>query len=169
MDTRRLTNLERVLIVDEGKKHQPYKDSRGFWTIGVGHFIGKNLESLELSERIVMMMLEEDIAKATNIVIRIFGLSTWDSWGAARRDAVTCLVFSMGEGDERRGFLSFRNTIRAIREGKWEEAASNLLDSKWAKDVDPKQREGKGRDDRLAYMLRTGCYHEEYRIPPGTS
>lgn len=168
MSSAPLTNLERILIADEGKKYSPYKDTKGYWTIGVGRFIGKNLESLVLSERIVMMMLEEDIAKATNIVIRIFGLAVWDSWAGARRDAITSLVFNMGEGNEEKGFLSFRNTIRAIRENKWEEAARNVLNSKWSKDVDPKQRVNKGRDDRLAYMLRTGCYHEEYNIPGAT-
>lgn len=163
MNNEALTNLECILYNDEDEKLTPYKDSLGNWTYGVGRFIGKELSSLKISKRIALEMLKEDIEEAQRIAIKIFGSDKYYSWIEARRDAILCLIFNMGEGNSKRGFLSFKNTIQAIKEENWNKAAENMLDSLWATQVDPKRRIGKGRDDRLAFMLKYGDYHPEYR------
>jgi lysozyme len=47
------------------------------------------------------------------------------------------------------GLLKFKNTLRAVREGRFEDAAKGMLASKWARQV-------KGRAVRLAQVMKTG-------------
>jgi lysozyme len=47
------------------------------------------------------------------------------------------------------GLLQFTNTLAAVREGRYEDAASGMLTSLWARQVGP-------RATRLAEMMRTG-------------
>lgn len=153
--------LYSILKKDEGTKLKVYKDTLGNWGIGTGRLIGKNLEDLELSKETVSQMLREDIDKAISVVNNIFGPSARE-WSAARSSSVISLAFNMGEGNDQRGLRSFKKMIAAIKENRWDDAANELLDSNWAKQVDPKARPDEGRDDRLAYMLRTGKFHQYY-------
>lgn len=156
---RNLKNINKVLVVDEGFKLQPYKDSKGFWTIGVGHYIGTNLESLRLTEASVNALLEDDARKHYQILRDIFGDQFLESIEEARVAALLSLAFTMGEG-----FKNWKNTIELIKNQEWERVAEIVLGSKWALDVDPKKREQQGRDDRVAFMLREGTYDAYYKI-----
>lgn len=156
----RSSALKQILIYDEGVRLRPYRDSLGNWTIGVGHYIGKDVEDLKLSEDVVMRILEEDLEKVELAALEIIGAFLFCDLTEARKDAVRSLIFNLGPA----GFVGFRRTIDAIKEGRWDEAASELLNSKWARQVDLKNLSGRGRDDRIAEMLRTGEYPEAYRI-----
>lgn len=161
----KISNLHKILVRDEGLKLKAYKDTLGNWTIGIGRLIGRNLESLTISEDTAYQMCDEDIGKAVRGVVAIFGKDMVNSWTNARRAAMICLVFNLGED----GFREFKRTIKAISENRWEDAASHLKESLWARQVDPKQRPDEGRDDRIAYMIRTGRYHEEYNCDSDSS
>jgi GH24 family phage-related lysozyme (muramidase) len=149
-----------VLRHDEGVKKSPYRDTKNLWTIGVGRLIGADLKLLKLSDKIIDAMLEEDISEAVEDVCAILDPEIWEKLGDARKVAVISLLFSLG----RDRFQKFRKTIAAIREGDWVKASQEILLSKWAVDVDPKQREGIGRDDRVAYMMRFDQFPKEYDI-----
>lgn len=149
-----------MLVGDEGIKFQVYKDTKNFWTIGVGRYIGENLADLRLSYNTVMQMLDEDVDKHYREACTIFGQEWFDSQAIGRQLAILTLVFTMG----RDTLLSFHQTVPAIRREKWAEAALLLRRSKWAADVDPLKREGIGRDDRICYMLETGEIHADYKI-----
>ena len=161
-----LSNLEKILLTDEGLKLKPYLDSKGLWTLGIGRMIGQTLNEMRITEHLAYVMLREDIGTAVRAAVSVFGKDRYNSWLSARRDAILSLLFNMGEGNEVRGFRSFAKMIAAIKSEDWEGAAMELADSKWARDVDPKERVAKGRDDRIIYMLRTGEYHEEYNCTP---
>lgn len=152
-----------VLTKDEGtgvigRPGKPYRDSAGYWTIGIGHFIGLTLTEIELSQRVMDEMLMEDIERHLKDARMVIGEEVFDMLPVARQVAILSLVFTLG----RNKFLQFNKTIRAIKEGAWEDAATQVLKSKWAQDVDPKQRVNEGRDDRIAYMLRNGELHPAY-------
>lgn len=164
MRAEELSKLETVLIYDEGMKLSPYKDTLGNWTIAVGYFIGKNLEDFCISEKVARVMLYQKINESIEIAIRIFGEQFIDSLTCARKAAILSLIFNMGEGDEFHGFRSFKKTIEAIKRHDWDMVCENLEVSKWARQVDPKQVSGKGRDDRIIYMFKTGEYSKEYGI-----
>lgn len=159
-----LTPLQQILVKDEGIVLSPMKDTLGNWMYGIGRNIGTDLKMLTISPRVARVMLEEDIETATQRAVSIFGEEYLSTIAPARRDAIVSLIFNMGKGNSRRGFLSFVKAIQAMREHRWDIAAKEVLDSQWAHTVDPKDRDGVGRDDRIAFMLRTGEYHEEYRI-----
>lgn len=148
-----LAKVEAVLIHDEGDFAEPYLDSEGNWTIGVGRYIGKSLQNIRLSKQVRLLMLQEDIEGAIQIALRIFPEQAFCSWTEARQVAILSLIFNMGEGNDLRGFRSFKKFIAACLREDWETAGAELRSSKWARQVDPKMIDGKGRDDRLITAL----------------
>ena len=127
----------------KGGMLQAYRDSVGLLTIGYGHCI----ERKGISQRAAEIILEDDLLDAENAVERM----ALGDIGDARRAAVVSMCFNLGEA----GLLKFKDMLAALRRGDWQAAHDEALDSKWSKDVDPKQRVGEGRDDEIANMLLT--------------
>ena len=150
----------KILINDEGYSETPYLDSKGNYTIGVGHLIGKLLSELKLSRSVIEFMLREQIDICIKELIEIFGIDDFYSWQEPRQVALISMIYTLGKSR----FLSFQKMIHAIKLAQWKAAANQCLMSKWAIDVDPQQRPGIGRDDRVAYMIREGKFHEIYKI-----
>lgn len=133
------TTLEQQLIRHEGWRNRPYEDSVGVITIGVGH----NLEAKPVSDELIMLWLKDDIAEA---VSSLFDQHFWvASIDVVRREVFINMVFNLGI----RRFSGFRKMLKAAKEGDWEEASRQALDSKWASQVG-------GRATELAEQLRTG-------------
>lgn len=156
-----LGKLCKMYMFDEGFSLEPYLDDKGFWTIGVGHYIGPSLLNFpfsKITKELAMDWLKTDINKAYIDVVSVFGDEAIKSWSNARLAAVHTLLFTLGRGK----FDKFISTIPAIKENRWSDAAKLILQTKWARDVDPKQRVDLGRDDRIAYMLKTGEWHPDY-------
>ena len=131
--------LKEELTRDEGKRLEPYKDSEGHLTIGVGHLMDS-----PLSERAVDVILDDDIAEAEADLDRIF--PTWrDDLTDNRQRALLNMTFNLG-GTRLRGF---RKMWVAINMEDWKDAAAEALDSKWALQVGP-------RSQRIASMLEDG-------------
>lgn len=151
---------KQVLRMDEGVHNKPYKDTKNLWTWGVGRLIGATLDNIHISDTIVDIMLEEDIKTAVADACVIIGEDNWNKLGEARQVALISLLFTLG----RTKFNKFRNTIDAIKKEDWNRASEGVLDSKWAIDVDPKQRAGVGRDDRVAYMLKLNKFPKDYDV-----
>jgi lysozyme len=138
-----MENLHEQLIRDEGMVLKPYRDHLGYLTIGVGHCLDKK----PISKRAALVMLDDDIADA-----RADLLAKWP-WmrdlSPARLGAFINLAFNMGVGNEAAGtgLAGFKQTMRAAAEGRWEDVAQGLLDSKYATQVGP-------RAHRVARQLR---------------
>jgi len=159
MDALEFSIIKKVFIADEGEHLKAYTDSKGFWTIGIGHLLpDDSFNDFEITKDISDTFFVADIAQATLDACLLLGKKTFYSLNLARRIAVLTLAFTLG----RKKLAKFTETLPAIRFGKWEKAAELLLKTKWAEDVDPRKRLGKGRDDRVAYMLRTGEIHPDY-------
>lgn len=158
-----LTSFEKaarsVLTVDEGIRYCPYKDTKGNWTIGVGHFIGPILEKFTLDFETIMFILMKDIGNKVDFLHAIFGEEFYESLPRARQLALLSVAFSMSP----EAFEGFREMIAAIKKLDWDSAARELLDSDWQHDVNPRHKEA-GRDIRLAFMLKTGNYHSAYDL-----
>lgn len=132
---RRLDSIKR----HEGWRSKAYQDTEGIWTIGYG----RNLQELEISLELGTQWLLEDIQNAEKEARKF---PEWDYLDTeARQDAFVEMVFNMGSPR----VSGFRNTLRAIREQDWEEAATEMLDSKWADQVGVRAR-------RLSEQMRTG-------------
>lgn len=157
-----LAAAQRMLIADEGIKLVPYICTGGYWTIGVGHKItglnGQAPKGIRWTLEQALEQLKSDIIEHWIEVLRLFGFDFVASLPTGRKLALLTLMYTLGSPKLR----TFHQTIPAIKEGRWEEAARLLLQTKWARDVDPHQREGIGRDDRISRMLLTGEVDPNY-------
>jgi len=136
---RLLTRLKK----SEGFRARPYRDTEGVWTIGYGW----NLDSVPMPESIAEAMLHyQAVSAVADLDER---LPWWRDLDPVRQSVLADMAFNMGIGDAEHGLLSFRNTLLAIKAGRYAEAAEGMRASKWARQV-------KGRAERLARMMETG-------------
>lgn len=119
-----MNKLERELIRDEGLCLKPYLDSVGKLTIGVG----RNLDDNGISEAEALMMLRNDIANSQQELERFGWFRQLDS---RRKDAILNMHFNLGLPR----LLSFKKMIAALEQGKWDKAADEALNSRWAEQV----------------------------------
>jgi lysozyme len=136
-----MTKLQEMLIRHEGKKYKPFRCTAGKLTIGVGH----NIEDNGLTEKVVMLILTDDIADAVQQLNRYF--HWFQTMDHVRQDALIDMVFNLGIGT----FLSFKKTISALSAGDYDLAAAEMLQSQWAQQVGNRAVE-------LSEMVRTGEY-----------
>jgi len=126
------------LIQHEGQRSKAYQDSRGIWTIGVGH----NLEANPISDMAIHQVLSDDI---TEIEGRLdLNLPWWRSLSEVRQRVLADMCFNLGIGK----LLGFNNTLAAIANGRYSDAAALMLQSTWAAQV------GK-RAKRLSRMMES--------------
>lgn len=135
MNRERLKNL---LILHENLKLKVYKDSLGIETIGVG----RNIRDKGISLNTALQMLDEDIDECYEDLQTFSWFNALDD---IRQEVLLDMRFNLGPTR----FRGFKNTLRAVEEGRYSDAASSMLASKWAKQV-------KTRATRLAKMMETG-------------
>lgn len=136
----------------EGRTGKPYKDSVGKWTVGVGHNITANglpapmvVEILEvggISDASIIQLLGLDVDKAIKDA-SIIGV--YQNLDAPRQSVLADMVFNMGVAS----VLNFVNTLGYLGRGDFKNAATQMLQSKWADQVGSRAIE-------LARILETG-------------
>lgn len=146
-----------VLERDEGFHERAYLDTKGYWTIGRGHFIGKTIQELKLPRHILEALFEHDFQKHLEFTHKVFGKEFFESLDLVRQMGLYSLCFNMGSR-----IYTFTTTIQLLKDRKWREAATNLRVSKWARDVDPRQEKDTGRDDRVIAMIEYSELHKDY-------
>lgn len=124
------------IMEHEGVRSTPYRDTEGNLTIGVGH----NLEE-GLSENVILLMLQEDIATAEAELDRIY--PPWRELNKERRKVMVDMMFNLGAPR----YLTFHKFWAAMMEKDYETAAHEMLDSKWANQVGDRAK-------TLAHMMR---------------
>jgi lysozyme len=123
---------------DQHGRHLPYRDSEGIWTIGWGRNLDTGISDDEAEYLLMNNILEKSEELGANL--------PWtEDLDDARRHVLLNMAFNLGI----RGLLGFTNTLRAVREGRWEDAARGMLDSKWATQVGHRATE-------LAEQMRSG-------------
>lgn len=137
-----MVNLEKAkkqLILHESEELKLYKDTVGKYTIG----IGRNLSDRGITKEESEFLFTTDY----NLVIKELdrNLSWWKNLDEVRQRVLFDMCFNLGVTK----LLAFKNTLEAIRTGRYDDAAAGMLNSLWAKQV-------KGRATRLANMMRTG-------------
>lgn len=116
------TRAKQYISKHEGIRYKPYKDSKGNWTVGIGHKIlkGETFPN-ELSPQEVGSLFAKDLNEHTRRARRIF--PKFDQYNIMRQCAILDGVF--------RGDLSKSpKTIKLINAGKWEEAAKEYLNNR---------------------------------------
>lgn len=138
-----LDQLSVMLFEEEGLRLFPYVDTVGKTTIG----IGRNLTDTGISEAEAGFLLHNDIDRTERALDG--ALPWWRALDPVRQLVLLDMAFNMGLGHEGKGLLSFRNTLRAMRERRWSDAAAGMEASKWARQTGRRAR-------RLTAMMRSG-------------
>lgn len=134
-----IEDLKDDLIRDEGLRLKPYKDTVGKITIGVG----RNLDDVGISPLEANTLLENDINRTLS---DLDDNAPW--WRSLPEDAqrgIANMCFNMGWPR----LSKFRKMLTALEENRFNDAAREALDSKWASQVG-------NRSERIADLYR-GC------------
>lgn len=136
MDRNRLIDQLRI---HEGVEKTVYNDSEGIPTIGVG----RNLRDRGLSDDEIDYLLSNDIDIVVDELDKV--MPWWKDLDEVRQRVLCDLVFNLGMPR----FSGFKKSISYMKQQMWDQAANELLDSKWARQV------GR-RAHTLSEMMRTG-------------
>jgi lysozyme len=147
MDEDNLALLVEELRFDEGVRYYPYKDTKGILTTGVGH----NLQAsplpddwaYPLTDDLVDVLLQSDLQSVFDDLDS--ALPWWADLTDVRQRVIANMCFNLGLTK----LLGFTNTLTAMRQGRYADAAHGMLNSAWASQVG-------NRAKRLAAMMQTG-------------
>ena len=121
----RLDGIVASLRREEGFRSHAYKDHLGYVTVGIGRCIEEGVGSgLSLEEAEYLLM---------NDVRRCIGeLGKALPWASSldnqRKEVLVELAFQMGLPN----LMKFKRMLAALKDGEFEKAAAELLDSKYA-------------------------------------
>ena len=147
-------NIFEMLRIDEGLRLKIYKDTEGYYTIGIGHLLtkspslnGRNCNGVITKDE-AEKLFNQDVDAAVRGILRNAKLKpVYDSLDAVRRCALINMVFQMGET----GVAGFTNSLRMLQQKRWDEAAVNLAKSRW-------YNQTPNRAKRVIATFRTGTW-----------
>ena len=127
--------LREELKTDEGCKYEVYLDHLGLPTFGIGHLItdkdpehqmgmGTPVDEIRVNEA-----FEQDIRITLGECKKLF--EDWDSLPEEVRLILANMMFNMG----RPRLSGFKKLNAAIKDRNWSEAAIQMEDSRWHKQV----------------------------------
>jgi lysozyme len=163
-----IQTVEDLIAVDEGKELMPYKDSRGIWTVGIGHNLEANglpsgvcsdaidgldypacLEFLQkrggLTDEECTDLFNHDLYVADRGLASIAPTAELLGTSSPRYAALMDMVFNMGETV----FATFTTFLSLIAKKDFSGAASDLRVTKVYAELPH-------RYERLATMIETG-------------
>ena len=163
--------LRKILIDEEGIYLETYRDSLGKLHCLIGHNLeieqtdeelaileeagydgtDESLETLVFTEEQAYRMFDIDVEEAINDIYPTFDSDELDALGEVRRAVILSMVFQCGG----KGFRGFRKFIAAVKEGDFETASVEMMDSRAAKQT-------KARWERASEAMRTAVF-EKYQ------
>lgn len=131
--------LYEMLKHDEGIKLDLYKDTEGYYTIGVGHLVTKSpnrqeairiLGSDTITHAKAEQLFNDDIKITIKGVLNNSRLSKlYNQLEVNRQYALVNMCYQMGV----QGVSTFNNSLSYLEQRNWSKAAANLRLSKWHK------------------------------------
>ena len=131
-------------VRNKAGRHALYRCPAGKLTIGHGH----NVEDLGLSDAVVDMIDEENLAAALAELDQ--RIPWWREHPKEVGIVLFDMMFNMGWGDGTGGLSSFRAMLPAIRAQQYEYAARLMRRSKYARDVGDRAKENAALLERAA-------------------
>lgn len=136
-------NARDLIIKHEDRVPYAYPDSRGFLTIGVGHLIDKR-KGGSLPEHVIDALFDYDFELHRK---ELFAQLPWVAdMDEVRQAAMIDMYFQL-----RGNLLGFHESLRYIQARAWTSAATELLDSDWARETPERAHE-------ISEMIRTGTW-----------
>jgi len=142
-----IEQLRNELEIDEGVKYEIYLDHLGLPTCGIGHLIVEGDEEYgqevgtEVSQERVAELFESDVQVTLDECERLY--SGFSELPEEVQHILANMMFNMG----RPRLSGFKKFNAAIAAGEWEEAAEEMIDSRWYRQV-------QNRADRLVTRMR---------------
>ena len=133
-----IERLKETLKRHEGVRTMPYKCTANCLTTGVGH----NLDTMPLTMRAIEVILEDDIEIAVKDLRR--NLMFFDDLPGKVQEVLVNMAFNLGITR----LMQFEKMLSAIADQRWDQAADEALDSRWARQVG-------NRSIELANVLRS--------------
>lgn len=133
---------------DEAFVRHAYKDSRGYWTIGIGRLIDKALGG-GITREEALYLKRNDIARFKGELDH--AAPWWRSLDPVRQRAVLNMTFNLGSGWITPGHAkAWPNTVALLNAGKYAEAANAIRANKvWVGQVGDRAL-------RIAKQIETG-------------
>ena len=131
--------LKDMLIRHEGLRLHPYRDTVGKLTVGVG----RNLDDLGITEDEALYLLTNDLDRCYCELDK--ALPWWRELNEARRAVLLNMCFNLGWPR----LSGFKEMMLCLQAGSYARAASEALDSKWARQVGDRAL-------RIAKLIREG-------------
>ena len=122
--------LEEQIIAHEGIRLKVYRCPAGKLTIG----IGRNLEEIGISHAEARHLLNNDILRCRVELSK--ALPFWHALSNMRQRVLIDMTFNLGLA----GLLEFKKMMLAIKKGRYDEAAEEMLTSTWAHQVTTRAR-----------------------------
>lgn len=139
-----MDKLLAMLKRHEGVESHAYECSEGKITVGVGRNIDQK-GGMGLSDDEIDYLLQNDIER---VIKELSSEYSWfNSLDDVRKDAIVDISFNLGQTRLR----LFKRALAAMDSGDYKEAATEFLDSRWAKQVG-------GRALELTDMISSGEY-----------
>jgi len=127
-------SLEKQLIRDEGMRLDVYLDHLGKPTVGVGHLVLPQ-DKLKVGDKIshskALQYFRKDIKTSQKDAKIFVGADTFEGMSKNMQNVVTNMAFNLGA--TRLG--KFKKLKAALQKGDYKEAAKEMKDSKWYKQV----------------------------------
>ena len=142
-----VNKLRKQLEIDEGVVHEIYLDHLGFPTFGIGHLIlptdpEHGLEvGVAVSESRVITAFEQDIKGVLQDCYKLY--PDFDDLPEEAQQIIANMMFNLGYTR----LSKFRNMKAAVDREDWEQAAEEMKDSRWYKQVT-------NRADRLVERMK---------------
>jgi lysozyme len=130
-----ISKLKDQLIIDEGVRYSTYLDHLSLKTCGIGHLCREDepeydLElGAEISEDRVTELFEQDIQSVIQDCKKVY--DDWDKLPEEVKQIVANMMFNLG----RPRYSKFRKHIQAVMDGRWQESANQMRDSRWYRQV----------------------------------
>lgn len=125
MDSDERHKLKNLIMKHEGYREFVYTDTTGHLTIGFGH----NLEARGLSVPLSSAVLDDDINYWVMKLTQSIGF--FDTLNPARKSVLIDMCHNLGVN----GLLEFRDMLDSLLKKDYEQAAKDMLASKWAQQV----------------------------------
>jgi lysozyme len=143
-----MKDVRTQVVAEEGVVYSAYLDSLGYWTLGVGFLIDRRKGGV-IPQPVLDYWLDFEIDKRRRALRA--ALPWFDRLDDVRKSALLNMAYQLGVD----GLLAFSKALARIRDERWEDAKTELLDSIWAKQTPERAK-------RMAEQIRTG----EWQFPP---
>lgn len=135
-----ITPSMRAIMNEEGFRSKPYKDTQGYWTIGLGHKIRDGETFTTISEQEAIELFKNDYNNAVQIAQ---SFPEYAGLPEAGKEVMVDMIYNMGIGWEKtkdkngKGYKSFKTFRQQLLKGDYLGASQSILESDYARNQVP--------------------------------